>query len=200
MGDSITNHDEDAPPQATVNGLLQNFLATAHKVMLLLTRNFATVNGRLDRKIPWKRRNSLGMMPRSPVAEYLKMNAARPLPTVESRLMAQLRRVEKRLAELEAERSALQRLIVEFRKEDPQKREVGRRKSIKKAVMEERILEMLRANSRPMSSGLIQQRLLSAGHEINPNTLRSHIRRLAERGIIEKSTIEFPGWRLSERR
>lgn len=128
------------------------------------------------------------------------MSATRPNQSVEARLLSKLGRVEVRLRELQAEKAALQRLIMEFRREDPQKREVGRRRSIKKAVMEERILEMLRVAPRPMSSGLIHERLLAAGHDVNPSTLRSYVRRLAERGLIEKSTSEFPGWRLGQRR
>jgi hypothetical protein len=111
--------------------------------------------------------------------------------TPEGRVIARLERVEARLRDLEVERQALQRILTDFRKDDPRKRESGRKRSIRKAVIEEKILAMLRSSPRGLSSGQVQQRLEDGDDTINYNTVRSYVRRLSIRGLI----IAAPGGR-----
>ena len=114
---------------------------------------------------------------------------------LEGRLLAELEEIERRIADLEGERSALRRMIMRIRQQNLSAREVTRKNSLDRVLVEKKILETL-----GNSEGYVRARQLllaarSVDYSLKDVTFRSYIYRLKEKGLIESGTIRGY-WRL----
>jgi hypothetical protein len=104
---------------------------------------------------------------------------------LEVHLLAQVTDVEQQIAKLQAQRDTLRDLLLKVRRENATLRDVTRKNSFDRILIEGRVMNLLRAALKPVPT----QRLYWAALEINPrlrnNTFRSHLHRLKSKGLIE---------------
>ena len=104
---------------------------------------------------------------------------------LETHLLAELTDVEQQIAKLEAQRDALRDLVLKARRENATLRDVTRKNSFDRILIESRVMNLLRAATKPVPA----RRLYWAAAEINPRlrntTFRSHLHRLKSKGLIE---------------
>jgi hypothetical protein len=114
--------------------------------------------------------------------------------TLEERLISEIARKEREIALLQQERDALNRLLLQAKKSEVAGREAVRSSSVKRVMAEDAIIRRLRANA-PSDISIEHLELVVRAIGINsPATLRSHLHRLKERGIIE--SVTRGRWRL----
>lgn len=104
---------------------------------------------------------------------------------LETHLLAQITSAEQELAKLTQERDTLRDLLLKVRRENVSLRDVTRKNSFDRILIENRIMNILKAASKPVKS----QRLWWAALEISPRlrgpTFRSYLHRLKSRDLIE---------------
>jgi hypothetical protein len=104
---------------------------------------------------------------------------------LEAHLLAEVSDVEQQIAKLQAQRDTLRDLLFKARRENATLRDVTRKNSFDRILIESRVMNLLLAASKPVPT----QRLYWAATEINPrlrnNTFRSHLHRLKSKGLIE---------------
>jgi hypothetical protein len=107
---------------------------------------------------------------------------------LENHLVAQLTDVEAELAKLEAQRNTLRQLLLKVRRENVSLRDVTRKNSFDRILIENRILETLKAASKDVPTS----KLYWAAQIINPqlrnSTFRSYLHRLKTKGLIAPGT------------
>lgn len=107
---------------------------------------------------------------------------------LEGHLLGQITSIEQELARLTLQRDTLRDLLVKVRRENVSLRDVTRKNSIDRVLIENRIMNILRAASKPVKS----QRLWWAAQEISPRlrstTFRSYLHRLKSKGLIQSET------------
>ncbi|NYZ17560.1 hypothetical protein HL658_33880 [Azospirillum sp. RWY-5-1] len=118
-----------------------------------------------------------------------------PLASIESELLRRLSEIESQIADLEAERNALQRLIAKVRLEESGNKDVKRRNSLSRIIVEGKILELLKSSSGPVSGNVLYKSTLSVVPSLKDVTFRSYLHRMKEKGLIEPAKgIGF--WRM----
>lgn len=104
---------------------------------------------------------------------------------LEDHLLAQLTGTEQEIAKLERQRDSLRDLLLKVRRENSQLRDVTRKNSYDRILIESRIINLLQASSKPLPTS----RLYWAAKEINPqlpySTFRSHLHRLKTKGAVD---------------
>lgn len=129
-----------------------------------------------------------------------KSNAtAKPMPDdlLEMRLLGELAAVERRIHELEQERVSLQRLITRVRRENLAARDVTRKNSIGRVLVENAIMQRLNeVPGRSARTSDLWRAARSTDLRLKESTFRSHIHRLKGRGLIESAG--FGKWRSLE--
>jgi hypothetical protein len=107
---------------------------------------------------------------------------------LETHVLAQITSVEQELAKLTAERDTLRDILLKVRRENSSLRDVTRKNSFDRILIENRIMNILKAASKPVKS----QRLWWAAQEISPRlrstTFRSYLHRLKSKGFIQSET------------
>jgi hypothetical protein len=92
--------------------------------------------------------------------------------------VAQITSIEREIAKLEGERETLRDLLVRVRRENSTLRDVTRKNSVDRILIENRVMNLLRAASKPIPTN----RRWWAAQEINPRltntTFRSHLHQL----------------------
>lgn len=114
--------------------------------------------------------------------------------TLEDQLLKEISQIEIRIAELNREKTTLERLLSKARRENAALRDVTRRNSVDRILIENAILESLRAipEGRPVTSVFDD---VKAGHPaLKPATFRSYLHRLAQRGEIQKVPGRRGSW------
>jgi Fe2+ or Zn2+ uptake regulation protein len=110
---------------------------------------------------------------------------------LETHLLAQITSVEQEITKLTAERDTLRDLLARARRENSTLRDVTRKNSFDRILIESRILNLLKAASKPVPTS----RLWWAAQEINPRlrntTFRSHLHRLKSKGLIASENHGF---------
>ena len=110
---------------------------------------------------------------------------------VEQALLAELDRVERRIAKLNSEKAALKSIIAAHRIEKLDRKETIRRNSFTKLVVQKKIVDALRGNAKPVSS-IVLYNLVIRGYEdkpMNKTTFRSYLYRMTEDGYIERAKM-----------
>lgn len=107
---------------------------------------------------------------------------------LEAHLLAEVSDVEQQIAKLQAQRDTLRDLLLKARRENAALRDVTRKNSFDRILIESRVMNLLRTAPKPVPT----QRLYWAAIEINPrlrnNTFRSHLHKLKSKGLIESKT------------
>lgn len=107
---------------------------------------------------------------------------------LETHVVAQLTGLEREIAKLEHQRDALRGILLKVRRENSQLRDVTRKNSYDRILIESRIVDLLRDATKPV----VTRRLYWAAKEINPqlpnSTFRSYLHRLKSKGVIDSET------------
>jgi hypothetical protein len=116
--------------------------------------------------------------------------------SLERQVLGQLADIGRRIIELEAERSALQRVLARVRMQNTAAQDVTRRNSFERIMIESTILAKLRKSEGDVrASDLYQEVRFIKNRGLKGTTFRSHLHRMKQKGQIEPSDkIGF--WRL----
>ena len=106
---------------------------------------------------------------------------------LEDALVGELADLERQIGELQLQRAALQQVLLRVRRENASLRDVTRKNSLDRILIENRILEALKAAANPIPV----RQLYVAARGVNPHlrssTFRSHLHRLKQKGSIVSS-------------
>ncbi|MBI1321181.1 MAG: hypothetical protein GC168_19825 [Candidatus Hydrogenedens sp.] len=115
--------------------------------------------------------------------------------SIENELLRQLTNIDKQISDLEAERNAIKRLLIRVRNENVGTKDVTRRNSISRIIIERAIIETINRAAEPVSSKEIYKNINNDGYNLKENTFRSHLHRMKEKGLIEQ-LYRGGSWRL----
>ncbi|MDB5702878.1 MAG: hypothetical protein JWL66_3077 [Sphingomonadales bacterium] len=122
-----------------------------------------------------------------------------PSQTVESRLLEEVASINRKLADLELEKRSIERVIVRMRREGLSSREVTRKNSSSRLLVEHAVLEALRkAKGKSVAVADLRFAVETVEMRLNISTFRSHLRRMKERGLIAQA--DYGRWVLIEKR
>jgi hypothetical protein len=123
---------------------------------------------------------------------------AEPTPTpYETRLMQEVEAIDARIKDLGQEKAALLRQLMKARWENNSLRDVSRKNSATRIMVEQRVLTELQAATRPVSVSRLFAAAKQANYELRENTFRTYLHRLKEKGLIESPTRGT--WRLARK-
>lgn len=125
----------------------------------------------------------------------VKLMTDQPTNAYERRLMREIEALEQRVADIRAEQEALRRQLINARWESHALRDVNRKNSAVRVMVEERILGLLRESDKPVSNNRLLKAARLAKFDLKPNTFRTYIVRMREKGMIESPRRGY--WRLS---
>lgn len=92
--------------------------------------------------------------------------------------------IDNKIKDLQSERLALERLLLDARRENVLNTEAVRRNSGKRILVENSILKALRRSSAPVSNSDLYASARSVVFDLKDATFRSHIKRLKDAGKI----------------
>ncbi|MDF2369414.1 MAG: hypothetical protein P1V21_01345 [Rhizobiaceae bacterium] len=115
----------------------------------------------------------------------------------ERRLMRDIEEIDDRIKELTAEKHALRRLLIKARWENSTLKDVNRKNSATRVMVEVRIMEALKGATKPISSKSLYNEALKASFELKENTFRTYLHRMKEKGVLESAGWGL--WRLSQK-
>jgi hypothetical protein len=117
---------------------------------------------------------------------------------LEAHLLAQITAIEQEIIKLQAQRDTLRDLLFRARRENSTLRDVTRKNSFDRILIEGKIVNLLKAATRPIPT----QRLWWAAQEVNPRlrgaTFRSYLHRLKSKDLIASAGHGF--WSASEKK
>ena len=109
------------------------------------------------------------------------------LPYLEESIAQKIHEIDIKIKELSIERRALERLLLDARREHAAKTEAVRRNSGKRILVENSILKMLRRSRTPVSNRDLYLNARTAVFDLKESTFRSHIKRMKDAGKIVPS-------------
>lgn len=109
-------------------------------------------------------------------------------------ILSQLEEIEHKMAELRDEKAALQRLLTKARQRDFAIKDVTRKNSLGRIVVENKILEILRDARGAISARELYDAAVSVSFDLKDNTFRSYLHRLKARGLIAPSASQRGYW------
>jgi|GEM_PF-3291656 len=104
----------------------------------------------------------------------------------ERRLEKEIALLDKQIAELTKEKEALQRQLRKERITNSPFKDVNRKNSISRIMVENRIIEILAYLQKPMSVRKLYEETKHVNFELKENTFRTYLHRLKEKDIIER--------------
>jgi len=114
----------------------------------------------------------------------------------ERRLMREIEELDKRIKELTQEQHALKRQLVKARWENDSLKDVSRKNSANRVMIENRVLEALKGSSKACSTAMLYREGLRANFELRENTFRTYLYRMKEKGLVR--SVGRGLWRLPE--
>lgn len=102
----------------------------------------------------------------------------------ERRLMREIEELDSRIKNLTDERSALLRQLTKARWENPHLKDVNRKNSANRVLIENRVLEALGRSKKPLKTAVLYEEGLRANFELKENTFRTYLHRMKDRGLI----------------
>lgn len=106
--------------------------------------------------------------------------------SLERRLLAEMRRINREIASLEEERQSIRRILLRSRRENVLNKEVARSTSIKRIIIERTIINYLqKLDGKSISTKYLRGEVDQVEPSIKDSTFRSHLHRLKVKGIIE---------------
>lgn len=120
-------------------------------------------------------------------------------PDLEAKIRSEIAEIERRIAELVAERDSLRRVLTRVHNEKLGGQRDARRNSYDRLLIENSILETLRAaKAKPVSTReLLKEARLSSPH-LKGVTFRSYLHRLKTRGLVLQVERMYAHWMLPE--
>ena len=119
---------------------------------------------------------------------------------LESRLLYELSTINRQIEELQAEKHGLERLIVRIRREDVANREVGRRNSARRILVEKAVIDrLIEAKGKTVSSGELYRAASEIEFNLKESTFRSHLHRMRMKGMIQRAGPLAGRYRLPSR-
>lgn len=114
------------------------------------------------------------------------MSENRVKPPLEEHLLAQLSEIGRKQHQLEQEKMAIERMLVEVRRQNISLRDVSRKNSTNRIIIENRIISLLNLFSRPVSTHDLFKDVQIIDPSLKNVTFRSHLQRLKRRGAIDQ--------------
>jgi len=106
------------------------------------------------------------------------------LPYLEESISKKMSEIDNKIKELTNEKNALERLLLNARRENVQHTEAVRRNSTNRILVENSILKMLRRSPSPVSNRDLYLNARTAVYNLKDTTFRSHIKRMKDAGKI----------------
>ncbi|WP_413875706.1 hypothetical protein [Albidovulum sp.] len=116
----------------------------------------------------------------------------------EQRLMREIEEIDTRIRELRQEQDALKRQLMKARWESSALKEVSRKNSANRVMVERRVLDELKGAQKPLTTSALYKGALQANFELRANTFRTYLHRMKERGLIE--SVRRGYWRIAAER
>ncbi|MEN3930125.1 hypothetical protein WJT86_03500 [Microvirga sp. W0021] len=113
----------------------------------------------------------------------------------EKRLLEEIEKIGHQILELEQEKHALERQLIKARHESYALRDVKRKNSITRALVEDIIIKELSSSKKPMKSQELFHAAQYANLHMKNNTFRTYLHRMLEKGMIKR--IKTATWVLS---
>lgn len=114
----------------------------------------------------------------------------------ERRLMKAIEDIELRIKELTSEKNALLRQLREARWENNALKDVNRKNSGNRVMIEAKIIDALKASSRALTSSKMYAEARQVNFELKDNTFRTYLHRMKEKGLIVSAGRGL--WRLGD--
>jgi len=111
----------------------------------------------------------------------------KPPLSLEQRILSELAEIGAKIQRLTADRAALEDFLGRVRRDNLGSKDVTRKNSYTRIVVENRILEALDHEKRPASARLLFTTAQLVAYGLKPQTFRSYLHRLKERGLIAPS-------------
>ncbi len=105
----------------------------------------------------------------------------------EARLQNEIEQIERKINELSQEKYALQRQLLKARRENFGLQDVNRKNSIARVMIENRIIEALKASKEPLNSDKLFNEALNANFSLKEATFRTYLHRMKNKGTIENA-------------
>jgi hypothetical protein len=115
----------------------------------------------------------------------------------ERRLMREIEELERRIKDLTQEKLALKRQLMKARQKDISLKDVSRKNSANRVMIESRILEALSENSKACYTKFLYKEALRVNFELKENTFRTYLHRMKEKRLIR--SVGRGLWRLPEK-
>jgi hypothetical protein len=110
-------------------------------------------------------------------------------------IRAEIARIDKEMKQLFQEKKALERQLMQLRSRDAKLKDVSRKNSVNRVLVESEIVETLTRKGRPITSKDMFRIVQASLGTLNENSFRTYLHRMKLRGLIE-STGERGAWRL----
>jgi len=104
----------------------------------------------------------------------------------ERRLILEIERIGRQISELEQERLALQRQLTKARTEVSALKDVNRKNSVTRVLVEDLVLKELSVAAKPLKPRELFKAGLYANHRMNESTFRTYLYRMKEKGMIKR--------------
>jgi len=104
---------------------------------------------------------------------------------VENAIARQIADVDKRIRSLTEEKHALERLLLKTRHDNVLGREVTRKNSVSRILVENQILRDLRNSKKPLSNRDLYISVVSVLMSVNESTFRSYLKRMKDANLIQ---------------
>lgn len=106
------------------------------------------------------------------------------LPYLEESIGRQISEIDNKIKDLKLERHALERLLLNARRENAENTEAVRRNSGTRILVENSILKTLRRSPAPVTNRELYQNAKYMVFDLKESTFRSHIKRMKDAGKI----------------
>jgi len=116
------------------------------------------------------------------------MENGESLSAYERRLIHELEEIEHRLKELYEDREALRRQLIKARSENINSKDINRKNSANRILIEKSILEYLKTNKKAVQSKKLYNIAKSKNIDLKENSFRTILHRMKERGLISNKS------------
>lgn len=110
-----------------------------------------------------------------------------PSSYYETRLQREIEQIEARIRELTQEKTALQRQLMKARRENADLKDVNRKNSINRVMIENRVIEALKEFQKPLRTKDLYRVAQYVNFELNENSFRTILHRMHQKGMIQNA-------------
>jgi DNA-binding PadR family transcriptional regulator len=110
-----------------------------------------------------------------------------PISLYERRILHEIGEIESKIKELTQEKEALSRQLMKARREAANLSDVHRKNSVNRAMVEMRVLEVLRNAKKPMRTKELFRAAQYVNFELNESTFRTYLHRMKNKNLIRNA-------------